>query len=132
MTGGKFSRDKGARGEQGVVQLFRAAGFDAKRGVGQSQSGRNTPDVIVEKLPWLWVESKLGKKPNIRSAFEQAKTACREGNIPIAVTRDDRKVALVSMEIPAFLFFLRKAFPDGLAQTDLPILIKAEITDGEV
>lgn len=54
---GKFSRQKGNRGEREVVELFRTAGFDAKR-VPLSGAARGFPgDVVAGDMT---VQVKLG------------------------------------------------------------------------
>lgn len=118
---GKASRDKGKRGEREVAERFREAGFDAKRSVGQSRCGSDAPDVVVDGLPWLWVEVKRGKKTNIRAALAQARFQCAADQVPISITRDDgEREAVVSMDWPLFAKVLKKAYPEALVQTDLP------------
>lgn len=114
---GKKSRCKGARGELEVRDLFVAAGFSAKRSVGQSRIGSDSPDVIVERLDWLWIESKLGASPSIRAALRQAEEASRAvpGQVPVAVTRRDREPAIVSLRFDAFAALLRRAHPEAIA-----------------
>lgn len=87
MSGAR-SRRKGASYEREVVHRFREAmpGADVKRGF-QTRSGQEAADV---ECPVFWVESKRGKKPNMRGALAQAIKAAPDGRVPIAVVRDDR------------------------------------------
>lgn len=87
-------RAKGRAFEQKVSELFRQAGFaDAKRGLSQCRSARETAD--VEGTPW-WVECKRGRRVNYQQAMEQAKSAT-DGRVPIVVGKDDRGDVLVAM-----------------------------------
>jgi len=100
MTGAR-SRRKGIRYERELVHRFREAmpGADIKRGF-QSRSGEEAADV---ECPVFWVESKRGKKPNMRAALTQAIQAALDGRVPIAVVRDDRAEATVTLLLDDFL-----------------------------
>ena len=89
----KLSRTKGARGEREVVALLRDVWAGIKRGLTQTRGGNDAAD--VEGSPY-WIEVKIGKKPNIVAAMEQAKEAT-DGR-PVAVfTRRDGEEWLVTM-----------------------------------
>ena len=105
MTGA-MSRRKGAAYERELVQRFREAmpGAEVKRGF-QCRSGEEAADV---ECPVFWVESKRGRKPNVRGALKQASDAAPEGRIPIAVIRDDRSEAFVALALEDFLDFVRE------------------------
>lgn len=98
---GALSRRKGRRYEQELVHLFRDAMPDAeiRRGL-QSRGGAEVPDV---DCPVFWLESKRGKKPNVRAALQQATAAAPKGRIPLAVIRDDRAEAFVALSLDDFL-----------------------------
>jgi uncharacterized protein (DUF2345 family) len=114
-----MQRDKGKRGELEVANLFKAAGFDARRPAGQSFAGSDAADVAVHRLPHLWVECKRGKKTNVRAAIRQAETACKSEQWPIAVTRDDQeKQAVVAMRWDVFAALLKKAYPEAVNEDD--------------
>lgn len=85
---GNHSRRKGRRFEQELVHRFREAmpGAEVRRGL--QCRGEEVADV---DCPVFWVESKRGKKPNVRGALAQAVAAAPKGRIPIAVIRDDRQ-----------------------------------------
>ena len=105
MSGAR-SRRKGARFERELVHQFREAmpGADVRRGL-QWRGGDEVPDV---DCPVLWLESKRGKKPNVRAALRQATDAAPKGRIPLAVIRDDRAEAFVAMSLADFLELLRE------------------------
>lgn len=96
MTG-KASRRKGHDFERKVANALRPIFPGAKRGQ-QSRDGSDAPDVEV---PFLWVETKKGKKHNIRAAIEQSESAT-DGRFPIAIIKDDRKPPIVVMRWPFF------------------------------
>ncbi len=100
MTGQR-SRRKGAEYERVLVKRFREAmpGGDVQRGF-QYRSGAEVPD--VDAAPF-WVESKRGRKPNIRAALKQVIAVAPPGRIPIAVIRDDRAAAHVTLTLEDFL-----------------------------
>lgn len=98
---GSLSRNKGRRFEQELVRLFREAmpGADVKRGL-QSRSGQEVADV---ECPVFWIESKRGRKPNVRAALKQAESSAPKGRIPVAVIRDDRSDPFVVLLLDDFL-----------------------------
>ena len=103
---GALSRRKGRRYEQELVHLFREAmpGAEVRRGL-QSRGGEEVPDV---DCPVFWLESKRGRKPNVRAALRQAEAAAPQGRIPLAVIRDDRQEAFVALSLEDFLEFVRE------------------------
>lgn len=71
-----MQRRKGAAGELEVAKLFISNGYDARRGgMGQSQGASITPDVVVETLPFLWIEVKRQAQTRPLEAIEQADKA---------------------------------------------------------
>jgi hypothetical protein len=107
---GARSRRKGAQAERDLAKRFAEAmpGADCKRGIGQARRGSEVADCEV---PYFWVESKHGKRPNPRAALAQAIEASEaNGNrkTPIAVIRDDRKEAFVCMRLDDFLGFVEE------------------------
>ena len=99
-----MEREKGATWERRVANLFAAAGWDgSKRGLGQARSAHEVPDVDV---PTLWPECKRGRVTNPRGALQQAieaSEAAGTGRIPVAITRDDGGVGLVTLRLDDFL-----------------------------
>jgi hypothetical protein len=90
---GKRSRTKGARGEREVVELLRAIFEAVRRGAAQSRKGSDAAD--VEGSPY-WIEVKIGQRPNILAAMEQA-CADTDGRPPVVFTRRDGETWLVTM-----------------------------------
>lgn len=104
---GKAQRDKGARGERYIRDLFIKAGFRARRGL-QPQGGGAAPDVVLEDLP-LHCEVKTGKAPPIWRAVEQAQRDSRPGSICVAVCKRDREDPVVAMPWDDFIELLYAA-----------------------
>ena len=75
---------------------------DVRRGL-QARSGEEVPDVEV---PCLWVECKREKRTNPKAALRQAIADATKGRIPIAVCKDDRADATVTMLFEDFLELL--------------------------
>lgn len=94
-------REKGAQFERELVRRFREAmpGAEVKRGL-QSRTGQEVPDVAAASF---WIEAKRMKQCNIRAAYRQASGDAAKGWIPVAVTRDDRSEALVTLSLEDFL-----------------------------
>jgi hypothetical protein len=117
MTGAR-SRRKGAQAERDLAKRFAEAmpGADCKRGIGQARRGSEVADCEV---PYFWVESKHGKRPNPRAALAQATEDAREnsrGKTPIAVIRDDRKEPFVCMRLDDFLAFVSEWWHGRIAE----------------
>tara|TARA_R100000008_G_C3576219_1_gene165463 strand:- start:1144 stop:1467 length:324 start_codon:yes stop_codon:yes gene_type:complete len=95
---GKRSRDKGARFERSCAEFFKRWYPKAKRGVGQSQSGDNGAD--VEGTDY-WIEAKVGSRPNIQGAYDQAFEAT-DGRPILVFSKKDRNKVLVTMDADTF------------------------------
>lgn len=101
---GRASREKGKRGEREVVaELARVFGAERVRRGYQYRDGSEAPDVWC---PLLHVESKLGKRPNLLAALEQAEGDARPGVIPIAWCRQDGRAATVTLRASDFIEIL--------------------------
>ena len=105
---GNHSRRKGANYERELVWLFAEAlpGVDVRRGM-QFRSGAEVPDIDA---PPFWIESKRGRKPNIRAALKQVIAETPQGRIPLAVIRDDREAPFVVMLLDDFLDLISEWF----------------------
>lgn len=91
---GKSQRTKGSSFERKVARFLReACGVDAKRGWQSRGGGKEEPDVVA---PGLHIECKAHARVNIKQAIKQA-TDDTSGELPVAVTKDDRKPVLVTM-----------------------------------
>jgi Holliday junction resolvase len=95
---GKRSRDKGAAGERELAAFLKPWFPDAKRGVGQSQSGDNQAD-IVGTAP-LFVECKRRKRIAVIDHLKQCESAASGRGLPVVFMREDRGewVAMVKAE----------------------------------
>jgi Holliday junction resolvase len=95
---GKRSRDKGAAGERELAIFLKPWFPDAKRGVGQSQSGDNQAD-IVGTAP-LFVECKRRKRIAVIDHLKQCESAASGRGLPVVFMREDRGewVAMVKAE----------------------------------
>ena len=95
---GSYSRNKGARGEREVCNILRAAGYDVARS--SQADGARSPD--CDGVSGIWIEVKIGKRVNVRSAWRQAcnDTDSRE---PVVVWRDDRSEWLVMCRLESWI-----------------------------
>ena len=108
---GKYSRDKGARFEREIAnKLKEVFGPRTTRSSGQCFSGDTRADV---DCPHIWVECKVGKRPNIKAALEQAEEAeanAQTGKVPVAVCKWDRQEPIVSVRLEYFIKLLKSAY----------------------
>lgn len=114
---GRASRRKGHSFEREVAALLRELWPDAKRGL-QSRGGtKEVPD--IDGTPFFF-ELKRGKKTNIKAALAQADAACHQvtetGTVkvdtrpPIAICKDDRQKATVTMYLDDFMELMRRFY----------------------
>lgn len=83
---GRRSRVKGATWERALANFLKGVCWeDAKRGIGQTRAAGEVCD--VEGTP-LWIEAKVGRRPNIKAALEQAEAAT-DGRPCVVVARFD-------------------------------------------
>lgn len=107
---GRYERRKGATFEREIANAFREVFPDARRGIGQSRSAGEVPD--VDGTPF-WIECKRGKSCSVHAAMAQAVNAEQEHRAgkgqhasrrtPVAVMRRDGEDALVVMSLEDFL-----------------------------
>ena len=99
----KYKRWKSA--EADIVQAFREAGWeDAKRNIEQfrTTSGKD----LLNTEPYV-VQVKCGAKHSILKAYDEAKSAAKKGEIPVAVVRyTDRKAMPKTFAIISFKDFM--------------------------
>jgi Holliday junction resolvase len=96
---GKRSRTKGHNFEREMAKHFQSLGFTkARRGI-QYRDGAECPDVMG--VGDIWVECKIGARPNIKAAMEQASEACGRMR-PIAITKWNRGETYVTMRMDLF------------------------------
>lgn len=99
---GRSQRRKGHNFEREVARIMRRWFPEAKRGYQTRGGGKEQADVI--NTPYH-IECKVGKKPNIKAAYQQA---CEDtqGEPPVAITKWDREEPLVTMSLGLFLNML--------------------------
>lgn len=109
---GKSQRRKGHNFERHVAGLLRAEfpALKIARGWQSRGGGKEEPDVV---FPGLHIECKRGKLPSPRKALAQALDDARDGALPVAVVKDDRKEAFVVMRLDDWLPMLRSWVFDG-------------------
>lgn len=100
----KNSRKKGKAYELHVAGLFRAEGYQARRG--QQYCGANG-DADVMGVPYLHVECKAVERLNIYDAISQAKHDAREGEVPVVIHKKNYCNDLVTMEFSEWIQLYR-------------------------
>lgn len=110
---GRMQRVKGAKYERWVSKVFKPLFPSSKRGIGQTRSASEVPDVDI---PGWWPECKHHIRPNILAALAQAiEASAKSGRTPIAICRSNRGMDTVTMLLPDFMSLMRKAvFADAL------------------
>lgn len=102
---GRRNREKGKRFEREVAKMVREAlGEPARRG--EQAGGAYSSDVVMRNF---WVECKVGARPGIHRAIEQACSdakAAGSSKTPIVISKRDREDVLVTMKFSAFATLL--------------------------
>lgn len=96
---GKFSREKGKRGEREFASLCRQEGYDARR-TAQVRGDRDGA-ADVEGLPGIHVEVKRVEHLNIDDALDQARhdaEAKHDGSLPIVAHRRNHTRWKITMD----------------------------------
>ncbi len=108
----KMSRDKGKRGEREIAALFRAHGFNARRGQ-QFRGGGDSPDIIHD-IPGLHVEVKFRENVSPYAALDQVSRDAALEDTPVVFMRKLRKPWIVIMDADDFLDLMgdRQAYLD--------------------
>lgn len=101
----KNSREKGKRYELHVAGLFKAEGYDARRG--QQFCGLNG-DADVIGVPGIHIECKAVERLNLYDAISQAKHDAREGEIPVVIHKKNHCADLVTMEFTDWIRLFRE------------------------
>ncbi len=105
---GLLSRQKGKTFERWLAKTFRAIFPTARRTLTQQRDSGEAPDISI---PGWWVEAKHWRKVNIRQCFEQAVDEAKRAkstDLPIAVTKDNRKEPLATLRLQDFLWLLQR------------------------
>lgn len=85
---GRLSRTKGAAYEREIVRRLKDIGIDAARNLTETRDG-NCGDIVTPTLPITW-QCKVGARPPIYEAVEEAYAAAKPGHHPVAVVRRNR------------------------------------------
>jgi hypothetical protein len=110
---GRRSRTKGATFEREISKALAEIMPDEKiqRGIQSRFGGREYADV---ECPFFHVECKRGKKTNIKAAMRQAIDDLGDKpKMPVAITRDDRESALVTMLLDDWLELVAEWYQRG-------------------
>lgn len=99
------SREKGKRYELRVAGLFKAEGYDARRG--QQFCGLNG-DADVIGVPGIHIECKRVERLNLYDAMDQAKRDAREGEMPAVFHKKNHCNDLVIMEFADWIKLYRE------------------------
>jgi hypothetical protein len=100
---GKMQRRKGGDFERAVAVALRPVFAGAHRGIGQTRSAGEVPD--VDKTPY-WIECKHRRVVNIRAAMRQAREET-DGRPPVVVSRVNAEPMMVTMLFDDWLALLR-------------------------
>ncbi|MDL2238518.1 hypothetical protein LJC56_11965 [Christensenellaceae bacterium OttesenSCG-928-K19] len=102
---GKFSREKGKRGERELASALRGHGYNCRRG--QQYSGVNG-DADVVGLPGLHVECKRTERLQLAEALCQSVADSQSGEIPVVMHRRNFTTWLVTMRLDDFMDIYRE------------------------
>lgn len=114
---GRGRRQKGHQFERDIANLLKKYFPDAKRGY----QSRNQIDLVPDvEIPHFFVECKRGKQTNIKAALRQAleKRSKGDDRIALAVCKDDRQDATVTLRLQDFLKLLDRLFLDESLDND--------------
>lgn len=104
MSGGKSVR-KGKVDERATGAVLRPLFPAIERNLDQARNGGR--DFIG--TPGYCIENKAHKIANAKKALAQAIAAAVDGEVPFAVTKDDRKPKLVTIRLSDFLPILQRS-----------------------
>lgn len=99
------SRQKGASYERHVASLFRAEGYEARRG--QQFCGING-DADVIGIPGIHIECKAVERLNLYDAMAQAKRDARQNEIPVVIHKKNYCADLVTMTFEDWIKLYRE------------------------
>lgn len=94
------SRQKGKKGELEACAKLREHGWEARRS--QQYAGINH-DADILGLPGHHIEVKRVERLNIEDAMTQAKTDCKNGEIPIVMHRKNHCEWLITIKADDYL-----------------------------
>lgn len=97
---GKYSRDKGARGERELANILKSYGYEARRG--QQFCGLNG-DADVVGLPGVHIEVKRTERFKLYDAMEQSERDAKDDEIPVVITRKNGQQWVVCIKLDDFI-----------------------------
>ena len=103
---GKTQRERGKRGERELAAILREHGYEARRG--QQYCGTNG-DADVVGLPGIHIECKRTERVRLYTALAQSNQDARDGEVPVVISRADRKPWVVTLSLDDFLDLLESA-----------------------
>lgn len=108
---GRSSKRKGKIGELEVVNLLKAAGYNAHRSVQYCGATGDAPDVVVEGLP-LHIEVKRVERLNLKQAYQQAVHDSKKNgnNVPVVFHRLSHQPWMVTLSAEDFLELCKKLY----------------------
>lgn len=99
------SREKGKRYERHVAGLFKAEGYDARRG--QQYCGANG-DADVVGVRGLHIECKAREKMQLYDWVSQAKNDAQNGDLPVVIHKKNNCADLATMEFSDWIKLYRE------------------------
>lgn len=87
---GRVSRDKGARFEREIANMFVEWGIRARRNLEEVRSG-NRGDLEFPDGEGLAVQLKVGENPSVWKAIQEAVEAAGPDDLPIAIVRRNQR-----------------------------------------
>lgn len=99
------SREKGKRYERHVASLFKAEGYEARRG--QQYCGLEG-DADVVGVPLIHIECKHNERLNLYDAIAQSKRDAKDGETPVVIHKKNHCNDLVTMEFSDWIKLYRE------------------------
>lgn len=99
------SRKKGKRYELHVAGLFKAEGYDARRG--QQYCGLQG-DADVVNVPYIHIEAKHQETMRLYDWMSQSKRDAKDGEVPIVIHKKNNHTDLVTMEFGEWIKLYRE------------------------
>jgi Holliday junction resolvase len=106
------SRSKGKRGELELVEVIRAAGWEARRGQ-QYKGGIDSPDVITNMPGNLHIECKRVEAGNLYVWLEQAVRDAKPGDMPVVMHKKNAKPWVAILDLEDFFTLVKKGNNDN-------------------
>ena len=107
------SREKGKRYERHVASLFKAEGYDARRG--QQFCGANG-DADVIGVPGIHIECKHNERLNIYDAIDQSERDARPNELPVVFHTKNYCDDIVSMKASRFMRFYHAFYEEFIRE----------------